>query len=527
MSLRVDSTVRSRSLEYYSEPQELEGDITDTLKARRADTSIRDASIRQKLREAGLQENGQYIILYAKRPVQLLKSLRSAWDEGDAVRHAETTGMLLGQLAYAPQLAVEMLPLTMDFMEKYGPQGVDGVFLSCLSAAQVLNFPLFEKGISFAEMYCGMGAPPFKHHIPLNGFGRDLEGLLKGHGASMFQGLPFSKDGMGIFVGDLSGPARQLMGDRLGGVFLLTGFVDPFRNALFSDNFLGTGSSFFGTIASSSGTFGQNLRGGVRMGDPKMDMLLDDRMSGNPLSATCKEDVKAATCKEDVKAAGTIGGAVVGAAVGCGAALMKSSTICASAGLPTKGIGSFVCGVAVCVGGSMIGISGGGVATGTIAENVAPVICRDKEPDSNGSGETTDSGGSSGGETPDSGGSSGGETTDSGGTCDPGDEYSATPDTTPNPEGGDIDILNVAKRLREGLQKTVSLEHQMNQAIVDAQTATQSFAVHLEPLINPADTMSSSLAHANVGRLSNQDPETLVDPPNPYSLSINHMARRR
>lgn len=107
----------------------------------------------QKFHVARLPTKGRYIVLYAKRLVPLLKSLRNAWQEGAAVRHAQTTGLVLGRLAYDPQVAIQMLPTIMSFVERRGPQGIDGLYISCLSAAQVLNASLFARGVALAEMY--------------------------------------------------------------------------------------------------------------------------------------------------------------------------------------------------------------------------------------------------------------------------------------------------------------------------------------------------------------------------------------
>ena len=250
-----------------------------------------DRRLQDRLKAAGATEQGLYVVLYAMRPVPLFKSLQLAWRRGEARRHAQTTGLILGQLALHPKWAVDLLPTMLTFAGRRGPEGIDGLLLSCLSAAQVLAPSTFDRGIALTEV---------------------LAVAAGGHG----------NPEMGLFFADLSGPAA-----------LLTGSAGGTSNLLRSDLGDGARGSLFdgGGLAAASGrpgTFGQNVRSQLRGSfDP------GQRGSKGLLLS----------CEDGVNFAFTVGGAGIGAAAGGKAGAVAGAVAGASVGMATSG---FLCGAA-------------------------------------------------------------------------------------------------------------------------------------------------------------------------------------
>lgn len=93
------------------------------------------------------------LIIFKKRFVRMLKELQNSWINGKKTEHAQATGMVLSQMASDPKnTADRYLPVLIDFINRNGPYGIDGLFLSAMSAAQILNKEVFEKGSTLIEL---------------------------------------------------------------------------------------------------------------------------------------------------------------------------------------------------------------------------------------------------------------------------------------------------------------------------------------------------------------------------------------
>jgi hypothetical protein len=172
---------------------------------------------------------GTLTIHYMKY-TRFLKALRQEWDRGRAWRHTQATGFLLGAFVRDPVAAAhKYLPLTLKFIERNGPYGVDGILLSAMSAAKILAPDNFEMAVNVCELLEGSidQTPKEGLGIYFVDFEMGLKGLLKG------EQLGIGKDiGAGVEQGRGKGWDDLISGK---GMDLLTSsFPDKYRVDLFN-----------------------------------------------------------------------------------------------------------------------------------------------------------------------------------------------------------------------------------------------------------------------------------------------------
>lgn len=79
---------------------------------------------------------------------RLLQALHEDWHADRAARHAETIAYALDDLSRRPGFAARAaLPAALDFVERNGAEGVDGILWSALSAASVHDPRGFQRAI--------------------------------------------------------------------------------------------------------------------------------------------------------------------------------------------------------------------------------------------------------------------------------------------------------------------------------------------------------------------------------------------
>ncbi len=90
--------------------------------------------------------------LCRRRTWRMLTGLQECWEKGRARQHAQTTGLVLGQMVTNPDHAANsLLPVLLRFISSRGPHGVDSLFLSAMSAAAVRNRAVFDEAIALAD----------------------------------------------------------------------------------------------------------------------------------------------------------------------------------------------------------------------------------------------------------------------------------------------------------------------------------------------------------------------------------------
>lgn len=83
---------------------------------------------------------------------RMLSGLQELWLTDQPRKHAEATGLILGQMVLHPRTVAEkVLPVVTEFVQANGPHGVDSIFLSALSAASLYSIANFESGLEVAN----------------------------------------------------------------------------------------------------------------------------------------------------------------------------------------------------------------------------------------------------------------------------------------------------------------------------------------------------------------------------------------
>jgi len=296
----------------------------------------------------------------------LLSALRYMWNEGDHKRHVETMGIVIGQLSMNPSFAAEeMLRACISFVGKTGLEGVDGVFLTCMSAAEHLSEPLFGEGIGVLDMI-GEGVGPgvrskggmvicfgdLSITASIVGLFGQSEGRRSG-GLSPRAGL---RSGVGVHGGLGSRGNSGFLGGGEGGAGMrsqaqsaavLSVVGDGFRESLLGGgnpmtSILGQGSGFGGAVRSAGGEFMSTASAGQR------------REAGDAMG-TCV-GVASAVGSGIGWVSGTLGGMGAGVAVG------------SLSGNPVVAIGGGVFGKKY--GGTI-----GGVIGGLAGHYVGSIVC--------------------------------------------------------------------------------------------------------------------------------------------------------
>ncbi len=130
---------------------------------------------------------GATLYVYRRSFVRSLFGLKNAWDNEHRIRHAQASGFLLGELAANPvKTANTYLHSIIDFIYQQGPFGVDGILLSAMSAASILNKATFERAFGL----CDQIAARIEELLPKLGLGiYFLDFGLLGDGAGLLGGL--------------------------------------------------------------------------------------------------------------------------------------------------------------------------------------------------------------------------------------------------------------------------------------------------------------------------------------------------
>jgi len=395
--------------------------------------------------KASLLADGRFAIFYAKRSVPLLKSLQELWRTDRAVRHAEATGLVLGQMAGNPRFTVEhFLPVLMQFVLRKGPEGVDGLLLSAVSAAQILSPALYRRGIELFDL------------VDVGDYA--------------------ARDGFGIFFADIGASLLPSSSSGGGADVLLTGFSDGLRPQMFDGGLVG-GS------ARTPGPLGRDLRARTR-----------------PLRSFVNPNL-AGSCENGFRTGGAVIGAMYGAQGGLLAGTNTTVVNDLRLGITPGGVTPAVSPMSIVKGGVQgieTGTQTGAEAGSSVGETVGDFVCGvmdwlfgaeeddeippggpsepsptfpddtdgppgDGDPGTDSNGGAATGGGEVGGDDDDGIGDANDDDadTDVGGVCDGGDEASGMPlpDQVGGAEGAEILSFLPARfsMVRPGVNPFVSL----------------------------------------------------------------------
>lgn len=226
--------------------------------------------------------------VYQRRFGNYLKGLRDAWDNDDPITHAQATGLLLAQYTIKPKHYVQAhMGTLISFIEREGPEGVDGIFLSLLSAAESFDEDAFERGQAL---------------IDLNGnsFGTAHQ------------------DKVGIFFVDLAQQGGRDFGNNFGSTtpmskFQISSMSDDVRPKLFHN-----GGVLARTLDTPFGGIGGNIRpmGSI---DSSVRTISDNSIANRLMDRDQQLMITENQCIAGFTAGGAIGGFVAGATSGIGA----------------------------------------------------------------------------------------------------------------------------------------------------------------------------------------------------------------
>ena len=90
----------------------------------------------RELYQLGSSTNKKQLRIQYKQFPHLLESLQDMWENNEVDKHIETTTIVLSQFAFSPGItAKHLLPSITEFIKLNGVHGIDGLFLSAMSAA--------------------------------------------------------------------------------------------------------------------------------------------------------------------------------------------------------------------------------------------------------------------------------------------------------------------------------------------------------------------------------------------------------
>jgi len=201
-----------------------------------------------------------------RRTWRMLAGLRECWEQDRPLQHAQATGLVLGQMVANPDQAADaLLPILIRFISSRGPQGVDSLFLTALSAAARRNPAIFDEAVALADQIAEEGtclAPKdgfVIHFVDLGvipGFAPDQLVAAKNTGPRLHH-IP------GI---TRSHAARRPLGDAYVSSLIGVSYPDGIRNAAYADG--------VGTASQMLPGFGPALRNSLHKHDR---FILPDR----------------------------------------------------------------------------------------------------------------------------------------------------------------------------------------------------------------------------------------------------------
>lgn len=98
--------------------------------------ALKNLLIAEKNYPSLIKYSDRKLIIYYKSLPRVLNSLQKMWRKGKKRRHIETSTFILAQFAFSPGItANHYLPIITKFVEAKGVEGIDGIFLSAMSAA--------------------------------------------------------------------------------------------------------------------------------------------------------------------------------------------------------------------------------------------------------------------------------------------------------------------------------------------------------------------------------------------------------
>ncbi|WGH78681.1 hypothetical protein [Jannaschia ovalis] len=205
------------------------------------------------------------LVLNLRSVSRALGALRRAWLEDAPRRHAEATGLMLGHMMLNPRgVADRTLPLISEFLREHGPEGVDSIYLSAMSAAAAYNTPAFREGLAVGRAIVparkGVAKPDFI--IDLVDLGAEPMQRL----AALF-GAPRDRRHPALGLPGMEGIAARLDAARTGFHYpgARTGPFTEFISKLYPD---GIRNAIYANLPSPSNTgmlpgFGPLMRGAL------------------------------------------------------------------------------------------------------------------------------------------------------------------------------------------------------------------------------------------------------------------------
>jgi len=171
----------------------------------------------------------------------MLVGLQECWEQDKALQHAQCTGLVLGQMVANPDYTADtLLPILIKFITRRGPQGVDSLFLTAISAAAVRNPAVFDEAVALADQIADAGSGLAAkdgfviHFIDLGvipGFTPRQLIASKNTGPRLHEIPGVTK----------SHPARRPLGDAYVSSLIGVSYPDGIRNAAYADG-VGTAS---------------------------------------------------------------------------------------------------------------------------------------------------------------------------------------------------------------------------------------------------------------------------------------------